>query len=588
MKKYKRITILFLVFVLFFSFPLSVCAEDFIVSEEDRTKFDLFFGKDNWTVNNEGYAECKNWDNTPSNSSATKKVDDILTTGLGFTALYKKGGIDSVFSGTQFANWLEKHVNTDIKVDKTIYDNSKEDFKVTINKDAMKELHDSLAKYIYPMQGYYVLTQTCSKSEMKNMYSFGIGYERIKTAMDEFVDTHDNLILSKDNGTQIISFLNAYAYIVPFTWPYLQFVDSSLNAVALNFTDYPTIGDHPIVHTSTQISHKYLKAYCGAPVKIFYSKSDLQIYLNKLKGDGEHKIYVSNNFFNYSPTDFSFNMSNYNNIDYGDINNNTYNTINNEQNSIISAEGSITDVDLQAIVDAEIKKAMDQITVPDPDVPPDPDIPPDPPDPDNPDIDTTEIVDLLKLILTKIGNVNDSIINNFKSSLIYLSNLNETTKQISDHLLNINNDLNDKLDQIIDKLGGKTGDSFLDLLKDILSETVGNLLSDLIKLFIGEDGISGAVLTPAKSLASSAQARFPTCIPWDIVAIIGTFSAEPETPVFELPLNIPKLGIDEKITIDFSKADSLAKLSRTMLILTFLLFLLIQTRKLYGAVTGKK
>ena len=91
---------------------------------------------------------------------------------------------------------------------------------------------------------------------------------------------------------------------------------------------------------------------------------------------------------------------------------------------------------------------------------------------------------------------------------------------------------------------------------------------------------------PARALASEAKSRFPTNIPWDIVAIIGVFSATPETPYFELPFSIPKLGIDEKIVIDFEKAENLGKLSRSMFEIIFLLFLVIQTRKLYGSVNS--
>ena len=331
-------------------------------------------------------------------------------------------------------------------------------------------------------------------------------------------------------------------------------------------------------------------------MKIFYSKSDLQSYLKKLEGIGEHNFFVSSNFFNYTPVDLTFNLSTYNNTDYNTINNNAYNTINNNQTTIINDNGSISEKELQEIIDEAInsfKSVLNNVG--------------------NIDQTTQQIVEQLLLIKKGITdgfkdileNLSQSTGDSFTGILDKTTNIDVTLQLILEKTSTMNDgiiekleeiitntipiqSIADKLDEIIEKLGGSSGNSFFDLLKDILSETVGNLLADLIKLFIGEGGVSDAILSPASALASSAQSRFPTCIPWDIVAIIGTFSAEPETPVFELPFSIPSLKINETIVIDFTKAESLAKLSRTMFELTFLLFLLIQTRNLYGAVTGKK
>ena len=62
-------------------------------------------------------------------------------------------------------------------------------------------------------------------------------------------------------------------------------------------------------------------------------------------------------------------------------------------------------------------------------------------------------------------------------------------------------------------------------------------------------------------------------------------SAEPQPPKIDVPFKVERLGIDYTIKIDLSKADKVAELSRNMLTVTFLLFLTIQTRKLYGAMS---
>lgn len=654
MEKIKKLSIIFLVFVLVLMSPLSVLAQDISpsdVSEEDRKKFDMFFGKDNWTINSEGYAECIDW-NSPAIVPATTKLDNFIATGLGVTA---SGGVQNLLKGLSLTQWIDKHINTDINVQKIYYDNNKEDYKVTISKDAMEELHKNISDYITPLQGYYVIKQSHSKNEIKSLYSTCT--PTITNSIDKFVDSNTNIYFCKRISTHDTFFAVSLDYYYYQSNSEIITVDSKFDTHKLSFIDWQS-------GTSSTGSFSRLPeciSYSGLPMKIFYSKSDLQSYLKKLEGIGEHNFFVSSNFFNYTPVDLTFNLSTYNNTDYNTINNNAYNTINNNQTTIINDNGSISEKELQEIIDEAIKKAMEGITEPDnPDVP----IPPD--NPDVPSIDTTGIEELLKLILNKVGNIDQTcqqiveqlllikneIIDSFKSVLNNVGNIDQTTQQIVEQLLLIKKGITDgfkdilenlsqstgdsftgildkttnidvtlqlilektstmndgiiekleeiitntipiqsiadKLDEIIEKLGGSSGNSFFDLLKDILSETVGNLLADLIKLFIGEGGVSDAILSPASALASSAQSRFPTCIPWDIVAIIGTFSAEPETPVFELPFSIPSLKINETIVIDFTKAESLAKLSRTMFELTFLLFLLIQTRNLYGAVTGKK
>ena len=127
-----------------------------------------------------------------------------------------------------------------------------------------------------------------------------------------------------------------------------------------------------------------------------------------------------------------------------------------------------------------------------------------------------------------------------------------------------------------------------DRLIDFLFRTLSNLLADLLGDVIGTIiGDLGKVTGPAKGLADAAQTKFPTSIPWDIIAIIGVMSAEPECPKFEIPFSVPRLGINETIKIDLSKADKVAELSRKMLTVTFLLFLVVQTRKLYGSMNNK-
>lgn len=75
------------------------------------------------------------------------------------------------------------------------------------------------------------------------------------------------------------------------------------------------------------------------------------------------------------------------------------------------------------------------------------------------------------------------------------------------------------------------------------------------------------------------KTRFPFSIPWDIVAIIAVLSAEPEAPVFDIPLKLERYGIDTSIKIDFSNFSVLSDISRSFLTLIWCMYLMNYTVK---------
>lgn len=74
--------------------------------------------------------------------------------------------------------------------------------------------------------------------------------------------------------------------------------------------------------------------------------------------------------------------------------------------------------------------------------------------------------------------------------------------------------------------------------------------------------------------------KFPFCVPFDLIDAFKIMSAEPETPrwVFEFP--IPMSSEKVEIVIDFSPFNDLAKLLRTLLLLSFIVALIVGTRNL--------
>lgn len=90
------------------------------------------------------------------------------------------------------------------------------------------------------------------------------------------------------------------------------------------------------------------------------------------------------------------------------------------------------------------------------------------------------------------------------------------------------------------------------------------------------DGELGGFTADLKSL-------FPFCIPFDLIDLFNVLDAEPETPVWKIPIEIKfKNYINYKQTfkVDMSKFDSAIKILRTGEILFFILGLILVTRNL--------
>lgn len=73
--------------------------------------------------------------------------------------------------------------------------------------------------------------------------------------------------------------------------------------------------------------------------------------------------------------------------------------------------------------------------------------------------------------------------------------------------------------------------------------------------------------------------KFPFCIPYDIYNAFAMLASPPATPYFEIPINIERLGVHEKIVIDFEQFKTIAAISRWMLSALFILLLILTTRR---------
>lgn len=169
-----------------------------------------------------------------------------------------------------------------------------------------------------------------------------------------------------------------------------------------------------------------------------------------------------------------------------------------------------------------------------------------------------------------------------------------------------------KVCQIFDKIS-ETATGAVDTVNTKLQETLDEILNTLKSIrrwtiadtvFDGVDALAdvasllkdfltapaAAIGTAASSLGETANMltdKFPFSIPWDMAALVTLLSAEPQAPVFKLPIAIESVGIEEYIEIDMSQFEYLSTIMRGMLSILYAYGILSMTTKVMD-IGGKK
>ena len=150
---------------------------------------------------------------------------------------------------------------------------------------------------------------------------------------------------------------------------------------------------------------------------------------------------------------------------------------------------------------------------------------------------------------------------------------NITDTELYDFLTKLWNESDKKFDKMIDLL--ETNNKYQKKLVDSLND---------IKAILVTEAVFNAFKDRSSQTADKAKDKFPTSIPWDVAMVINAMSAEPEQLKFSLPIQVKSIGINETIDIDLSSEEweKLAKTCRYLLSITFILFLIHLTRKMFG------
>lgn len=105
-----------------------------------------------------------------------------------------------------------------------------------------------------------------------------------------------------------------------------------------------------------------------------------------------------------------------------------------------------------------------------------------------------------------------------------------------------------------------------------------------IKALLVADTVLDVFRNRSNETANKAKEKFPTSLPWDIALVVNAFSAPPKEPVIELPIKIESMHIDEKIVVDLSSEEwvKLAKTCRYLLSILFVLYMVHLSRKFFS------
>lgn len=615
----KKVLCFMLILLLVFdtTFSYTIYAIGFQPSQEEVEKFKqdaLATGM--WYEGDDGYLYPKD--------TAADKLRKFVEHGITVPKLVGQGTIElaevlSSFFGN--ADNYQKNVKTDGQY-------------VYFDNDFTNNINIALQDKVHAMDGFWLVEPTSQYSP---------SYRRIKYNMPDeqynaFLNGISGYTTLVGNGASCdVLDSNYYVYADTYTYSYKDYYSLYLYSVKDNkgryknrylswsssnktyaFTNstssflYPSSDyENSFTALASYIATLSRKSY-GQPFKVFYSYDSLinyltnnqqRTYVPKLPSGGfKVNIKYINNTTNLP--DITYNITTENKTET-EIQNQYNTTINNYLNGLddfTDGGGGNNPTPTPIISDGE------PTPTPTPDWG-DGSLTPTP----VPGPDMTETNDWLKKIyelLEKFYNAYKEFTNKLSD---YLDNNDAFFKKVSEYLEKYDG----KLDQIIDALdkiaqgkdeGDEKGcqydykelsefltklwndsdkkfDDMIDLLEEN-NEYQEKMLSTLnsIKNILRAQSVMDTFKNRSKETANKAKEKFPTSVPWDIAMIVNAMDAEPEDPVFLLPIKIERLGIDEEIKVDLSTGEweKLAKACRYMLTVLFILFMIKLSMKLFS------
>ena len=541
---------------------------------------------------------------------------NVATTGSGDGAASSKA-LDSIWGEDSAVNkWLQTKLfpfmdssrNIDLTKDNCPISYNNEKQLVEFNPTFTNELNQAVQDSVHALDGYYLIEPTMTKSVDAYV-------DFLKSNTGITVVTEDSRYY-KDLKSSIDSSSFCFAYHKS-GWVYEFFCSNKIDENEIFF--FLSGGTFYIYRKSSSSFDSYFfdvyktsyynlrreyvefsdfknrSFFMGGPIKLFYSKTDVENYLK------QGRTYVPQ----LPSGGFKINIKYINNsVNYPDINVN-----------LDSLVGKV-ETDVQADLDLTLKNYLDHLAdITDGGVTTNPTPTPTPsgggsggdfgdgttptPKPDFSDGSLTDTNTLLQKILDKLTEFstnhdklaktitdyiekNDGKLEEILIAIQALSDGKTETEQngckydfkaLSKYLTDLWNNSDKKFDEMVKLL--EENNKYQQKLVDSLNEIKALLIADTVMDFFKDR---------SQETAEKAKDKFPTSIPWDISLVLNSMSAEPKNPKFSLPIKIESFKINETIDIDLStdEWEKLAKTCRYILSVTFILFLIHLSRKLFS------
>lgn len=496
------------------------------------------------------YAETKSWDDMPvaikPEYTVGQAVQEYLTSLI--CGIYPGNPVDfynnkkeeyEAWWGDIYDREKKKHGGDSISFG--------DDIELT--EDDMQKFKDITDSNMMALNGYYLITPNISKADALKKgasvsFMSGVEIDNFESCLENaprsfFLSVTDDHVYLYNlySDMNYVGYIDgSYTYMLPdskitsttsYKQPYSCFLKRANYSVTYN-------GDFP--------SNLYSYAFCAfGPMKIFYSYADFRRWAL----GAQSTVYISNQYINYKPTSTIINASKISQVVKQEVVKNVYNE---STTNITEAGGEtgLTQNQVQDIVDQAVEKVLAALPTPTPIVTPTPAPTTTPGGGGSGGESGGDSSGLLQKIYDQLLIMSEKVTSGFE----------DTVKAIKDIKTGCGNGFVGSL------LGSAIGGLADDIVDKLLNEkeTVKDAAESIVKTF-----------TP---LVEASKTKFPTCLPWDLVAVFRVLSAEPETPVFKIPFKVESIGFDYELTLDLKDFDTLSKLTRAFLALSFLVVLM--------------
>lgn len=536
---------------------------------------------------------------------------NVATTGSGDGAVSSKA-LDSIWGEDSVVNkWLQTKLfpfmdtngNIDLTKDDCPISYNNEKQLVEFNPTFTNELSQQVQNSVHALDGYW-LFETNNAWSPSNFITNENLLERWGASgvnkVSDFCSQYTSFIYF-DKHRRYYGFNTEYCYlykadsydaIFMYNSNFDKF-DLSVNYISPSSSSYSESKESISYSTLVADQYKYYLNCYGNPFKIFYSKKDLNNYLNQGRiyvpqlPSGGFKVNIKyiNNTTNLPDITYNINTTNKTEVEIQNQFDTTFNNYLNDLNDFTDGGGGTTNPTPTPSGGGSGGDFGDGTTPT--------------PKPDFTDGSLTDTNTLLQKILDKLTE--------------FSANHDKLAKTITGYI-----EANDgKLDQIIEAINalsdGKTeddkngckydftalsdfmtklwneSDKKFDKMVELLEENnkyqkkLVNSLNE-IKAILVTQTIMDVFQDRSQQTAEKAKDKFPTSLPWDIALVVNAMSAEPEKPQFNLPIQIKSLNINEEIHVDLASGEweKLAKTCRYLLSILFILLMIQLSRKLFS------